>query len=189
MHTVSVVTLLLGSIFAYSLASPQFYGSNLAGLSTALAQLASQLAAQERNETIKVGNNSVIVSGISSATANVNTDRHNRPHFNNNNNGFYNGFYNGYYNGYYNNYGYNGLWRGVPEEDNLSEEEAALAEEEKEMDALSAQANQMEDDEDVDQDDEQEEEHDEEQDEEQDEGHEEEQDEGHEEEQEQPQEH
>lgn len=187
MHTVSVVTLLLGSIFAYSLASPQFYGSNLAGLSTALAQLASQLAAQERNETIKVGNNSVIVSGISSATANVNTDRHNRPHFNNNNNGFYNGFYNGYYNGYYNNYGYNGLWRGVPEEDNLSEEEAALAEEEKEMDALSAEANQElpEDDEDVDQDDEQEEEHDEEQDK----GHEEEQDEGHEEEQEQPQEH
>lgn len=175
MHTVSVVTLLLGSIFAYSLASPQFYGSNLAGLSTALAQLASQLAAQERNETIKVGNNSVIVSGISSATANVNTDRHNRPHFNNNNNGFYNGFYNGYYN----NYGYNGLWRGVPEEDNLSEEEAALAEEEKEMDALSAEANQElpEDDEDVDQDDEQDEEH------------EEEQDEGHEEEQEKPQEH
>lgn len=175
MHTVSVVTLLLGSIFAYSMASPQFYGSNLAGLSTALAQLASQLAAQQRNETIKVGNNSVIVSGISSATANVNTDGNNRPHWNNNNNGFNNGYYNGYYNGY----GYNGFWRGVPEEDNLSEEEAALAEEEKQVAELSAEANQElpEDDEDVDQDDEQEEEHEEEQDE----GHEEEHEEEHEE--------
>lgn len=173
MHTVSVVTLLLGSIFAYSVALPQLHGSNLAGLSTALAQLASQLAAQQRNETIKVGNNSVIVSGVSSSTANVNTSGNNHPGWNDNN------YNNGYYNGYYNNYGYNGYWRGISEEDNLSEEEAALAEEEKQAAELSAEADQEqpEDEEAVEQDDvpveEQDEGHDEEHEEEQDEGHEE----------------
>lgn len=118
MQIVSVVTLLLGSIFAFSLVSAQ----NLAGLSSALAQLAQQLAKESRNNTITVGNNSVIVSGVSSANANAHINRGNNKQGWNNDNG--------YLNGYYNNYGY-GYWRGVPEEENLSAEEAALDEEER----------------------------------------------------------
>lgn len=125
MHIVSVVTLLLGSISAYSFASAQLNSNNLSGLSSALAQLAQQFANESRNNTIRVGNNSVIISGVSSANANAHIDRLNG------NKGWNNGYG---YNGYYNNNGYGGYWRGVPEDENLSAEEAALdAEEQREF--------------------------------------------------------
>jgi len=110
MHIVSVVTLLLGSIFAYSLAAPQhghgYYPVNIAGLSAALAQLAKQLAAQ-RNSTVEVGNNSAIITGVSSSNAHAHIDG--RPGHNNNHHHSSNGWNNGWGN---NGWGY---WRGVPE--------------------------------------------------------------------------
>ncbi|XP_062131834.1 uncharacterized protein LOC133842654 [Drosophila sulfurigaster albostrigata] len=111
MQIISVVTLLLGSIFAYSLAVPQ-YGS---GLSAALAQLAQQLAKEQGNTTIKVGNNSIIVSGVSSSIANAHIDADRNQSNGWGNNGWGNNGW-GYYNGY---------WRGVPDEEVESDEYAA----------------------------------------------------------------
>ncbi|XP_034110709.1 uncharacterized protein LOC117572168 [Drosophila albomicans] len=118
MQIISVVTLLLGSIFAYTLAVPQYggyYPGNIAGLSAALAQLAQQLAKEQGNTTITVGNSSTIVSGVSSSIANAHIDADR-----NQNNGWGN-------NGWGNNgWGYNnGYWRGVPDEEVESDEYAA----------------------------------------------------------------
>ncbi|XP_034482731.1 uncharacterized protein LOC117788168 [Drosophila innubila] len=114
MHIVSVVTLLLGSIFAYSMAAPQFGGSYSAPssgyytLTAALANLAKELAAQ-RNTTVTVGNSSTIVSGISSSIANAHIDGNRNPEHGHHHHHI------GWNNGYYNNVG--GYWRGAAEEE------------------------------------------------------------------------
>lgn len=114
MHIVSVVTLLLGSIFAYSLAAPPFGGNAPDGgyeiLTAALANLAKELAAV-RNSTYTVGNNSAIVSGVSSSHANAHIDRRHPGHHHGQHYGHHNGHY---YNNGWNNNGW-GYWRGAAE--------------------------------------------------------------------------
>ncbi|XP_023161470.2 uncharacterized protein LOC111593103 [Drosophila hydei] len=109
MHIVSVVSLIIGSIFAYTLAAPQ---TNSDILSTALANLAIQLAKQ-KNSTIAIDNGTVIITGIANSNATATIDGHkpvwqhySRPV------GWNYGWINGWNNGW------NGFWRGNPEEEN-----------------------------------------------------------------------
>ncbi|EDV96449.1 GH16253 [Drosophila grimshawi] len=110
MQVVSVVTLLLASIFAYSSCAPQF-GPNLSSITLALAQLAQQLA-QQSNSTARLSNStsSATIPCLSNsiASANINVP---------NNNGLSPGWNNGWFNSW------NGVLRGSPEYDGLPEDE------------------------------------------------------------------
>ncbi|XP_017006380.2 tripartite motif-containing protein 44 [Drosophila takahashii] len=95
MRSIAFAVVIFAAILAYSSAAPQL---NLAWLQGLLAE------AGETNSTVKFGNNTVIISGVSNAHANANEGTiRPRPQPNqwNNNQGWNYYGYPSYYNGYY----------------------------------------------------------------------------------------
>ncbi|EDW73172.1 uncharacterized protein Dwil_GK16789 [Drosophila willistoni] len=99
MRSFVVAVLFFAGILAYSNAIPQY------GLNEALIDLAKELAKEDRNSTIKFGNNTVIITGIANSNANINRIPNQRPQKNEqpSSNGWNYGSWN-YYPGY-------GFWR------------------------------------------------------------------------------
>ncbi|XP_022211295.2 uncharacterized protein LOC111066763 [Drosophila obscura] len=101
MRSLAFAVVIFAGILAYSSAAPQITRGDLTWLENILRGLGSQ------NSTIRFGNNTLIVSGVSTASANVNPSpvEPHRPHYQNNPWGNNPG------------YGYGGYWRMVPSVD------------------------------------------------------------------------
>ncbi|XP_034656742.1 uncharacterized protein LOC117894017 [Drosophila subobscura] len=103
MRSIAFAVVIFVGILAYSNAAPQINLGNLAWLENILRGLGSQ------NSTIRFGNNTLIVSGVSTASANVNPSQV-EPHRHNHHTHPWSN-----YPGY--GYGYGGYWRMVPSVD------------------------------------------------------------------------
>ncbi|XP_034655593.1 putative uncharacterized transmembrane protein DDB_G0290641 [Drosophila subobscura] len=103
MRSIAFAVVIFVGILAYSNAAPQINLGNLAWLENILRGLGSQ------NSTIRFGNNTLIVSGVSTASANVNPSQVEPHRHNHHTHPLSN------YPGY--GYGYGGYWRMVPSVD------------------------------------------------------------------------